>query len=104
LVGSLANVTGTLQNTISVPGDTARVWRTILKIENPLLWSPKYPNLYVMRVLLKENEKIIDEYYTQFGIRTIKTKEEKVLLTINQFFLQELHDMRIIPFMEEAFQ
>ncbi len=87
LMGSSADVTGTLQNTITVLKDTAKVWRTVLNISNPLLWSPKNPNLYIMKVTLKADGNIIDEYYTQFGIRTIKTNDEKVLLNNQPVFL-----------------
>jgi beta-galactosidase len=87
LVGNSAIVTGTLQNIITLPKDTAKVWRTILNIPNPLLWFPKTPNLYIMKVTLREGGNIIDEYYTQFGIRTVKTEEEKVLLNNQPVFL-----------------
>ena len=86
LIGSSATVTGTLQNTISVSKDSARVWRTTLDVSDPLLWTPKYPNLYIMKVILKADGNIIDEYYTQFGIRTVKTQEEKVLLNNQPVF------------------
>ena len=39
-----------------------------------------------MKVLLKENGQVIDEYYTQFGIRTIKTDVDKVLLNNQPVF------------------
>jgi beta-glucuronidase len=76
---------GTAQTSVTV--DSTKVWRTTLQIQNPKLWYPKYPNLYVMKVTLKENGEVIDEYYTQFGIRTIKTDEDKVLLNNQPVFL-----------------
>jgi len=86
LVGSVASFSGTAQTTISIQKDSTRVWRTNLTISNPRLWTPKTPNLYVMKVTLRENGEVIDEYYTQFGVRTIKTNVDKVYLNGNPVF------------------
>ena len=80
LIGSLAQVTGNVNTTISIDNDSAAVWSTKLLVNNPRLWSPKYPNLYIMKVTLKDSGKVIDEYYTQFGIRKIETDSSKLLL------------------------
>ncbi|MBI5728009.1 MAG: T9SS type A sorting domain-containing protein, partial [Ignavibacteriales bacterium] len=86
LIGSPVAVTGTTQNTITIPMDSLKVLRTNLTIVSPELWSPKNPNLYIMKVTIKENGAIIDEYYTQFGIRTIKTLVDKVYLNDKPVF------------------
>jgi len=87
LLGSPATVTGTAVQTVTILGDSVKVWRTNLNVKNPALWSPKNPNLYVMKVTLKQNGAVIDEYFTQFGIRTVKTNVDKVLLNNNPVFL-----------------
>ena len=86
LVGSQATVTGTLQNAMTVSSNTTEVWRTSLKVTNPKLWFPKTPNLYVMKVILKENGNIVDEYFTQFGIRTVIAGNQNVLLNNQPVF------------------
>lgn len=80
LIGLPAQVSGSIQGTLSIGNDSAAVWETQLKVNNPMLWSPKYPNLYVMKITLEDSGKVIDEYYTQFGIRTVVTDSTKVLL------------------------
>jgi len=87
LIGSQAIVTGTLQNMVTLSGNEVNAWRTSLKISNPLLWFPQTPNLYIMKVILKENEKVLDEYYTQFGIRTVVAGDQNVLLNNQPVFL-----------------
>ena len=87
LQGSLVTVTGTTSQSVTVTADSVKVWRSSLYIKNPALWSPKTPNLYVMKVTLKQNGKTVDEYYTQFGIRTVKTVVDKVYLNNNPVFL-----------------
>ena len=41
-------------------------------IQKPLLWSPETPTLYKVLTEVSENGKVIDNYETTFGIRTIE--------------------------------
>ncbi|MDP2301916.1 MAG: glycoside hydrolase family 2 TIM barrel-domain containing protein [Ignavibacteria bacterium] len=86
LIGNVAAFSGTSQSTLNVLNDSVNVWRTNLTVDNPRLWSPKFPNLYIMKVTVKESGNVIDEYYTQFGIRTIETVEDKVYLNNTPVF------------------
>ena len=86
LIGIPAQISGSSSTLMSIEQDSAAVWMTQLTVNNPMLWSPKYPNLYVMKVTLKENGKVIDEYFTQFGIRTVQTDSIKALLNEKPFF------------------
>ena len=87
LVGTLASISGTATNTISIPGDSVKVWQTNLNISNPRLWSMKNPNLYIMKVILTADSKIVDEFYTQFGIRKLDLDGDKVQLNNQVVFL-----------------
>ena len=46
-------------------------------VENPQLWSPETPNLYVAKTTLKEDDVVLDVYETRFGIRTVEFIPEK---------------------------
>ena len=46
-------------------------------VENPQLWSPETPNLYVAKTTLKEDNAVLDVYETRFGIRTVEFIPEK---------------------------
>jgi beta-galactosidase len=48
-----------------------------LNVKNPLLWDIEKPNLYRLETQIKQNGKIIDNYETPFGIRTIQFDAEK---------------------------
>jgi beta-glucuronidase len=87
LAGSSVLLTGITQTTLTIPSDTIDVWRTNLQISNPKLWSPLEPDLYIMKVTLTESGNVLDEFYTQFGIRTLETNKSKVLLNGNVVFL-----------------
>ncbi|HEX2866377.1 MAG TPA: glycoside hydrolase family 2 TIM barrel-domain containing protein [Ignavibacteriales bacterium] len=78
LLGAPAGASGSTE--LLVPKDSLKAWRTTLNIPKPRLWSPKEPNLYVLKVTLKDNGNVIDEFYTQFGIRTIKAEGSKLTL------------------------
>lgn len=51
-----------------------------LIIKNPMLWSIENPNLYKAIVTVFVNNKKVDEYETDFGIRTVKYTEEGFFL------------------------
>jgi beta-glucuronidase len=86
LVSTPASLSGTTQTTILVKKDSVKVWQPDLKVLNPRLWSPKDPNLYVMKVSLLQNGKVIDTYFTQFGVRTVRTAVDKVRLNEKSVF------------------
>ncbi|MBN8570666.1 MAG: hypothetical protein J0M18_13655, partial [Ignavibacteria bacterium] len=50
-------------------------------IKNPELWSPDAPNLYVCKTEIYQDDVLIDENDTEFGIFTIQKKAEQ--FTIN---------------------
>ncbi len=87
IVGVQVPVSGITNNSISVLGDSVNVWQTNLSIANPKLWSMKNPNLYVMKVKLTVDGNVVDEYYTQFGIRKLDVVSDKVYLNNETVFL-----------------
>jgi len=80
-------VSGDSNHLFSIDSNQVFAFSSDITVENPLLWTPKEPNLYVLKIQLFENGKQIDELNTQFGIRTIKTNSDKVLLNDNVVFL-----------------
>ena len=86
LIGPSAQVTGTTNESLVIKNDSVALWSTQLTVNNPLLWSPKNPNLYIMKITVKNSGKVIDEYCTQFGIRTIVADSTKVLLNGHPVF------------------
>ena len=64
-------------NTRSVKYQTGRPVEQTFIVENPQLWSPESPSLYVARTTLKRGEEVLDVYDTCFGIRTIEFIPEK---------------------------
>lgn len=87
LVGAEVSLSGSAQNNLTVAAGAASVWKTNLKISNPRLWTMKTPNLYVMKVTVQNGNTILDEYYTQFGVRSVAAQKGKFVLNNKIMFL-----------------
>ena len=63
------------------------------------LWSPENPKLYSLGVRVKKGAKILDEFYTQFGIKEIKvdSKECKLLFNKEPIFLRGFARHEVYP-------
>ncbi|WP_157153667.1 beta-glucuronidase [Brachyspira murdochii] len=55
-------------------------------IKNAKLWNPKAAYLYKFEACIKNGEELIDEYYLDFGIRTIKVEGTKFLINGKPFY------------------
>ena len=63
------------ETSTSVLAGNKQIVETSLTIKDPLLWGPpplQKPNLYVAVTKLYSGGKLVDEYETQFGIRSVK--------------------------------
>lgn len=58
-------------------------------VENPKLWHPDHPDLYQARTRIYAGNKLLDEYHTEFGIRSIRwTKDEGFFLNGEHLYLR----------------
>lgn len=87
LIGAEVQISGETEKNLTVSQNNLSVWRTHLMIPNPKVWTMKTPDLYIMKVTLRSGSNIIDEFYTQFGIRTVETRNGKFLLNNRIMFL-----------------
>ena len=78
-----------LESTVTIPTipkDSAAAERVTLSIPSPRLWSPKHPNLYVLRATLMVGSQTVDELFTQFGIRMLSVSNNTLLLNGKPMF------------------
>mgnify|MGYP000592663724 CR=1 FL=1 len=87
LIGNEVSINGETQKEINVPSQNVYIWKTYLQISNPKFWSLKSPNLYILKVTVKKGSEVIDQYYTQFGLRTISISNGRFLLNNRIWFL-----------------
>ena len=62
-------VSGTVKSNVSVSNDSSAIWQTDLTSSDPNSGHLRSPDLYIMKVTLKNNGNVIDVFFTQFGIR-----------------------------------
>jgi beta-galactosidase len=65
--------------------NAAAEFKSQLTVDHPKLWSIEEPRLYTLRIQLSSGGKIVDQYDTSFGIRTIEYDVNK------GFFLNGKH-------------
>jgi len=58
-----------------------------LSINNPVLWTPLIPQSYVVKIELRRNSQIIDEFYKQFALYSLKLSSNQLLLNEREFSL-----------------
>jgi beta-galactosidase len=56
----------------SVAAKAAREVAATLSVRDPHLWSPDAPNLYVHKVAVMVDNRVVDTYETPFGVRTVR--------------------------------
>jgi beta-glucuronidase len=71
LADSLVALDGIISRPISMPEKGTRVPNYEVRIPSPRLWTPADPNLYVLKLVLHNDGTAVDEFYTQFGLRTV---------------------------------
>jgi beta-glucuronidase len=59
-----------------------------VQIPNVRLWSPEDPFLYTVSVILGSDNKILDHYITETGVRTITANNKQLLLNGKPIFLK----------------
>jgi beta-galactosidase/beta-glucuronidase len=67
------------------------------RLEDPHLWSPDEPNLYDLRVELHGPGGLIDTVDSYFGIRSVSTRDGKILLNGKSFYLKTVLDQGYWP-------
>ena len=65
-------------------------------------WSIKNPYLYELKVMLLEQEDIVDEYSIRFGVREIKVEGNKLLLNNETVFLKGFGKHEDFPIIGKA--
>jgi beta-galactosidase len=71
---------------VTVPAESVAAVTSSFAITSPRLWSPKHPNLYILRASAVVGNDTVDRLCTQFGVRTVTTKGRTLLLNGKPMF------------------
>jgi len=86
LTGVLAARSGV--STIEVPDHRTTLFEAELALQNPNLWSPTSPNLYVLKTYILHNGKLVDEYDVNVGLRQVMLRADKLYLNGQRLVLK----------------
>ena len=59
-----------------------------LKIDNPVLWSPENPHLYIAKVQIVSSDKLIDHFETRFGMREFTIRNGHFYLNGKRIYIK----------------
>ncbi len=71
---------------VDIARDSVRAMRSTLSIPAPRLWSPRSPNLYILKAVMIAGSDTVDQHYVQFGIRTLNITGNTLLLNGKPMF------------------
>jgi hypothetical protein len=66
-------------------------------VQDVVAWSPAAPNLYRLKVLLRRKGDVLDRYEDNFGFRTIETRNGRLHLNGEPFYLRGALDQDYYP-------
>lgn len=71
------NIVGETTSDVEVLSDAPKEVEQEILLKNPNLWSVDTPYLYQVKNIVTKDGKIVDTYYTPFGIRTFRFDAQK---------------------------
>ena len=86
---------GKITNVIRLSAGESYTCKQQVLVSSPQLWNLDHPNLYQIKTVLSDDGKELDNYHTDFGIRTIEfNRDEGMLLNGEKVFINgvNLHD------------
>jgi beta-galactosidase len=73
-----------------------------LVLNDPKLWSPKYPNLYFLETKVISGSKVLDQKKTRIGIRRMEFRGQDFYLNGEKLFLRGVNRHQEYPFIGYA--
>jgi beta-galactosidase/beta-glucuronidase len=93
----LDSIDGAVVVTESHADSSRAVVRLMLRIDNPIHWTPERPHLYGLRVRLKNGEGLIDEVRSYCGLRRVEIRDGRLLLNGGPIYLAMVLDQGYWP-------
>ena len=79
-------IKGIEQDFILRPGTISKKWK--LNVPSPSLWSPRFPNLYTAKVIVKQSGIVSDHWETNFGFRDFTIKDQDFYLNGERIYIK----------------
>ncbi|MCQ2235746.1 MAG: glycoside hydrolase family 2 protein [Bacteroidales bacterium] len=88
-------------DTIIPAGQRATLAR-VVEIDDVQLWSPQWPNLYTLKISVREGEELLDVYCKKVGIRTLSLLDDKLYVNGKSLFLRGCNRHQEYPYIGYA--
>ncbi|MCL3779363.1 glycoside hydrolase family 2 protein [Prolixibacteraceae bacterium JC049] len=75
---------------------------TEFHVEKPALWSPQFPNLYLLETTLLKDGVVVDKEETKIGIKRIEFRGQELFLNGKKTFLRGVNRHQEYPFIGYA--
>lgn len=98
--GALVQILDGEQQHLS-PGEEAE-FRNELEVQEPDLWSPRYPHLYLLETELLQGNTIVDKETTRIGIKSLSFKGREFYLNGEFLFLRGVNRHQEYPYVGYA--
>jgi beta-galactosidase len=85
-----------------IAADSEKSILQTFQIANPSLWHPDHPDLYTLKVSIKENNVIVDEIKTKIGIRKFELKSERLFINGEPLLLVGTNRHQEYPYIGNA--
>ena len=59
-------------NGLTLESGEKKEYLTILRVDQPRLWSLESPDLYQLVTIIQQDDSVVDQYLTNFGIRSVR--------------------------------
>lgn len=87
IVGAEASVEGCPEANWYLKAGEVQARSFVFRVRDPQRWTPRDPNLYVLRTTLADAGESVDIHHTQFGIRVVERADAKMKLNGRTAFL-----------------
>ncbi|MDP4271485.1 MAG: glycoside hydrolase family 2 TIM barrel-domain containing protein [Bacteroidota bacterium] len=98
--GKVVAAATSLQQTLAANADKS--FRQNLTVKNPALWHPEHPNLYTLKISVKEKSGVVDQLSTRIGIRKFEINDERLLVNGEPLLLVGTNRHQEYPYIGNA--
>jgi len=98
--GKVVATATSLQQTLTANADKSI--RQNLTVKNPALWHPEHPNLYTLKVSVREKRGVVDQLSTRIGIRKFEINKERFVINGEPLLLVGTNRHQEYPYIGNA--
>ena len=60
-------------------------YKNKVELKDPMLWSPEFPNYYILKMQILKGDSLVDQYTRSFAVYSLEKKDDEILLNNSSF-------------------